>query len=514
MAPATRRLVLAGAVLAVTLLLVTSSVYMPRVRIQWGDAAAGEASNRELVRFDDRREAPPPEREAAEPRPEREAAEPPPTCMPAPTAPAATQRAETLSAAAAASEPLKASDLSLAQTHALFPLHDGSADRQFTLDYYKGVEERKTRFPNQNFAFAMQIVYPPFRIRAPQVDDPADLEEWARKPHQAEKLAETAQWCSGAGSTESALSARLCRERGPRDLIYYQHAFTSGSVDVFENVHVRRHECGWMATPEIARPLQAHEHPQYDKIASLDVPEGCAFQHWLDGILPKIVAALPVIRDPEVKLWVPGCPAGDNVLRLYRQVGIDPARLVQVRGPGVTARRFFSVCDIPGWHPILWRQMRELLGAPTFPKEGQQRTRVLYLPRGQDARNGRTVVNDKEVQDTVRAAAAKYGLEYGEFNARNYASVDALIADLASVRLMVGMHGGAFYNMMFAAAGLDVVEFVPSHVTFFLFHIMADMLGHRHWFLPTSGGTIPADKLGRILDRALASPPPPFDPDA
>ena len=56
---------------------------------------------------------------------------------------------------------------------------------------------------------------------------------------------------------------------------------------------------------------------------------------------------------------------------------------------------------------------------------------------------------------------------------------------------------------MFAPSGIDVVEFLPQSITFFLFHIISDMLGNRHWYLPVSDASVPVDKLSRILDRAL-----------
>ena len=390
-----------------------------------------------------------------------------------------------------------------AAENAMIALEEPVAERQLTVDYYRGVEARKAAFPQQNFVFAMEIVYPPFLIRAPNVDDPSDLVAWASKPHQAQYLAEAQRWCEGAGGSESELAKRLCAERGPNDLLYFQHPYVSGSIDVFDHVRVGPHECGWMATPKIATPLEAGAPTQYDKLASLDVPEGCAFQHFLDGVLPKIVAALPVIRDPEVKLWIPACPYGDFVGQLYEHLGIDRSRLVTVSGQ-VSVRRFYSVCDIPGWNPILWQQMRLALGAPVHVPAAE-RTRVVYLPRGDDARNGRPVQNDGDVRAAVQAAAERHGYQYAVFDRANMPTVADVIAFFRGARLIVGMHGGAFYNMMFAPAGLDVVEFIPHSVTFFLFHIMADMLGNRHWFLPSNEGSIPVDKLTRILDKALGT---------
>ena len=389
----------------------------------------------------------------------------------------------------------------LAKQNALIALEDPVAARQFTLDYYRGVEERQSRFPNQNFVFALQIQYPPFLVKPPLVDSEGDLASWAAKPHQSEQLRAGAQWCASTGQTESDLSRRLCAARGEYGLVYFQHPYTSGSVDVFDHVVVGPHECGWMATPEIARPATDTGAFEYDKLASLDVPEGCTFQHFMDGVLPKITAALPVLRDPEVKLWLPSCANWPMVSNLYRHLGLDASRFVSVTS-AVTARRFYSVCDVPGWNDILWRQMHRLLGAQV-DRPAAERTRVIYLPRGTDAHNGRPVLNDDAVRETVRAAAAKRGLEFVVFDREAAPDVPDLLALFGRARAVVGMHGGAFYNIMFAPSGIDVVEFLPQSITFFLFHIISDMLGNRHWYLPVSDASVPVDKLSRILDRAL-----------
>jgi hypothetical protein len=391
-----------------------------------------------------------------------------------------------------------------ASGHAVFALEEtAGAGRQFTLDYYKGVEDRRAHFPNHNFVFAVEMRYPPFLVRPPQVDDARDLAVWASKPHQAQVLQEATAWCAGAGGSESALARQLCADRGPHGLLYFQHAYVAGSIDVFDHVRVGPHECGWMATPKVVEPLPAAHPTEYDRLASLDVPEGCAFQHFLDGVLPKLVAAWPVLRDPAVQLWIPACGHSESVLQLYDHLGVDRARLVTVSG-AVNVRRFYSVCDVPGWHPILWRQMHAALRSGAVAAAAGERNVVIYLPRGRDAHNGRPVVNEAEVQAAVQAAAARHGLQFAVFERNTLPTVADVLAFFGRARLLVGMHGGALYNMMFAPAGLDIVEFVPNQVSFFLFHVMADMIGDRHWFLPTDDGTVPTDKLTRILDRALA----------
>ena len=390
----------------------------------------------------------------------------------------------------------------LTQAFALLPIESAVAPRIIHVDYGKEVRSRLAEYPAHTFVFAMHVSYPPFLMPWPNFLHDSDLQEFKRKEYTGKMLAETATFCSSPEAKADDLAQSLCARRTGSEYIYGGHSHVDGSVEILANVSFSPHECGWMTTPKNASPLNEGEKPDYDKVAFLDVPEGCSFQHFFDGVVPKMVQAMPLLSDEDIKLVLPGCAPYPMVTEFLRYFGISESRVIRPSSR-MSARLYYSFCDAPGWHPILWQQMQQIIRADTSVPLSQ-RKKIVYLQRNKGTHNGgRTVSNEAELISAIQRAAPGY--EVISFDSASYPTPEDTRAFFKDVRALVGPHGGAFYNMMWCGSDTAMIEFVPSRTHFFLFAQMANMLHQHHWFMAMpENGNINVDDVQTILQKELA----------
>lgn len=402
----------------------------------------------------------------------------------------------------------------LLSKYMLLPL-DPTQPMTVLVDYEHGPAARRERFPSHDFRASVRIAYPPFAIRLPYFVDDEVRRAYYEHSYIQERARATEAYC-GTDAASSPIGSALCARRHRDELIYADHAHIEGTLDIIRNVSFRSHECGWMASPDKVQPLEHGQQPEFDRLASLDVPEGCTFQHFMDGVLPKIVQAWPLLQDPSVKIMTPACSNWPMVNSLYAHIGIDAARLVSVRP--TSAREYYSLCDTPGWHPILWTEMKRMLRSDESVPVVQRR-KIVYLQRNANARNGgRRISNEAELIEVLKHQTRTRGLADGQsvelelvvFDSSQLPTVADNIAFFRDAAVIIGPHGGAFYNMMYCPRGTVVVEFLPRRTVFFLFAQMSSMLGHEHWYLPmgdAEANVMDVGLVGRLLDQALRSGP-------
>ena len=415
-------------------------------------------------------------------------------------------------------EPVSANpEEEVSKDFALLPL-DSAAPRVVTVDYGVGPRNWSALHPVHNPKFVMRVAYPPFAIRLPYFVNEDVRIDYYRLPYLAERQGLTKAYCdSQEGAPPKSIGKKLCTDRHRDEIIYYEHSHTEGSIEVIRDVRFRPHECGWMTTADKVQAFPGDHPTTYDKVASLDVPEGCSFQHFMDGVFPKIAQAMPLLRDPEVKLMTPACSNWPMVNKLYAHLGIASDRLVNMPGE-VTAREYYSFCDAPAWHPIIWNQMKQLLRTDeSVPVAG--RKKLVYLQRNANARNGgRKISNEKEFVELLEHQTRSRGLDGADafelelvtFDSSKLPEVQDNIDFFKDVAVLIGPHGGAFYNMMYCPPGTIVIEFIPRKTPFFLFAQMSSMLGHEHWYLPMGDeqeNAIDLEIVGQLLHQALRTGP-------
>lgn len=264
------------------------------------------------------------------------------------------------------------------------------------------------------------------------------------------------------------------------------------------------YECGWMSK---YRPfLPKHGLHEVNAIAPMVIPDGWSFQHFVDGTLPKIAQAYDVLRKHDVPVLIEA-PRDPITLQMIRKLGL---RHKIYAHPGYMARKLYFGCVAPPMHPVLWQRMSRLLGVD----RGAARLHVVWLRRSASSAHngGRMVLNNAEVESALRS---EYGHQFRVFSGSN--SLEESMLALAHARVVIGAHGGAFTNLLFAPNKTIVVEFMPvnqqgrsymPYAAMMTYH-QASMLSQPYWRIPvvspTSNFEVDVNQLLQLLRRV--SPP-------
>ena len=322
----------------------------------------------------------------------------------------------------------------------------------------------------------------------------------------------------------------------------------TGRVRVVSNgVIWRNHECSWKTSDDEFNRLDDDGRSAIyvnRTVCPLLVPDGHTFQHFVDGVLPKLVQLLteaPRLA-AAVDTFVVYRPRDAVISEMLNRVGVTRQRLMLVAPPTsgessplLEARRLVDTCVTPSVHPRLWRRASHLLLAcedrgnqdahrrTSCLRSDRQRTTnsdlcrsrrrlgdaetvdvrhterkftntsrslIVLLSRRWTRNGGRRLLNENAVFDYLvdrfgRQRVARFG------NGRvDLTTATALFSRAGAI---VGVHGGAFYNIILAPSGCVVVELMPlvtrpgqlaappRRLAHTIVWRMADALGHIYW---------------------------------
>ena len=228
-----------------------------------------------------------------------------------------------------------------------------------------------------------------------------------------------------------------------------------GVIRMFDNGSaLASYDCGWNSDIRQYGNRIFDVGAPFEIICPIMVPGGDSFQHFLDGVLPKIVQVLPFLRLSHVKLMLP--QARDPIIKeMLLRMNIPQDQLVEHRAGFVAVNRELNTCITPPLHPLLWQAARALLTPDLshVPEGHVNETDVLLLTRARHHNPGRNIVNFHAVTAFLRRRYAgrlrvfRGGYTLGESSAL-----------FGKVRLVIGVHGGAFYNIVFCRSGTTIVE--------------------------------------------------------
>jgi hypothetical protein len=152
---------------------------------------------------------------------------------------------------------------------------------------------------------------------------------------------------------------------------------------------------------------------------------------------------------------------------------------------------------------------------------------VILLSRRWGRNRGRRLLNEREIIDelnrrfgTSRVVLYPGRTDLGRSTVRDMRHLDLSTARrlFAAARLVVGVHGGAFYNVVMAPVNCNVVEImplvesggsdrsVPPGLAHTIVWRMSSALGHSYWRLyettssPHGDVTLPVERLRAVLD--------------
>jgi capsular polysaccharide biosynthesis protein len=207
-----------------------------------------------------------------------------------------------------------------------------------------------------------------------------------------------------------------------------------------------------------------------------------SYYHWVHDVMLRLAGILPRLP-ADVRFVVPA-----NLAPYQREclqaVGIEADRLVHYTGreEWIIERLYFSPpsaitgYDLPEADRWFRQRVREAYNvAPSKP------SRRIFITRR--ASRGRSITNETDVEAYLRPL----GFETIALEGLTFAQQVALFAE---AKIVVGSHGAGFTNILFANAGLQVVEcFEPGYVNT-CFWTMSEALNLRYAYF--MGRTVPA----------------------
>ena len=225
----------------------------------------------------------------------------------------------------------------------------------------------------------------------------------------------------------------------------------------------------------------------FEKLMPLIVPEGWSFQHFTDGTLPKLIQALPWILKENILVLLER-PRDKIIHSMLKHLQITNNIVWYSRGTVYGAKEMYFACKTPPVHPDLWQKARQLFVDSVISVPGpvvQDKIILLKRTRHNSANGGRMINNWGSI---VSLYAKKYGDKLIEYDASEH-NFESTVRLFSSARWIVGSHGGAIFNQLFAPKHTNIVEYMPVHADGSLYlrhgglmsYVFSVMLNQRHW---------------------------------
>eukprot|EP00747_Dinoflagellata_sp_TGD_P126165 gnl/TRDRNA2_/TRDRNA2_174252_c1_seq1.p1 gnl/TRDRNA2_/TRDRNA2_174252_c1~~gnl/TRDRNA2_/TRDRNA2_174252_c1_seq1.p1 ORF type:complete len:534 (+),score=86.40 gnl/TRDRNA2_/TRDRNA2_174252_c1_seq1:109-1710(+) len=213
--------------------------------------------------------------------------------------------------------------------------------------------------------------------------------------------------------------------------------------------------CG-AESPEELDLKAAEGHPQHF-LTPLNVPMGGWWDHFQDGVLPKLVMLLPFARDSIVVTDAWNRQTVKNIHELAKLFGVRVTTDFPKEGTPVN---ILWGCRFPGLHPIQFRRIRSIvlasLDLPDRRVQDVERCEVFYAKRNTpSALKGRFLSNEDQVITKLKDIFGERLWVY-VYDAKE-AFVD-IVRRMNSVCLAVGPHGSALHNYLYAAEDAPLIE--------------------------------------------------------
>ena len=228
-----------------------------------------------------------------------------------------------------------------------------------------------------------------------------------------------------------------------------------GVIRMFPNGRAHAsYDCGWNSDLRQYRKGVVGAEEGFAVMCPILVAGGSSFQHFVDGVLPKVVQVLPFLRHREVKL-VLHAPRDAIIWEILLRLNITKDQVVMHHSGTAAARHVLDTCITPPLHPLLWRTARALLAPDrdyvTAGHVGD--ADVVLLTRARHHNRGRNIVNFPAVVAFLRRRyARRLRVFRGGYTLRESSAM------FGKARLVIGVHGGAFYNVLFCRDDATVVE--------------------------------------------------------
>ncbi|KAK6185465.1 hypothetical protein SNE40_007692 [Patella caerulea] len=296
-----------------------------------------------------------------------------------------------------------------------------------------------------------------------------------------------------------------------------------GIVAVQENaVAYDKLDCGWknnLTDYEYTHNFEENNVNNYfsGTLCPLLIPDSFAFQHFIDGVLPKLMQVYDYVANSDVYFLIYK-PRDFLIYDFYDKLGISRDRLVFYDKKPMRVKTMINTCIAPPLHPTLWLSGREALGGSAYRLLPMNQTLVILIRRINTHNGGRMVLNSDQVEKVLKNRYGNNGVRIfsGGLNFKETVSL------FQSSRIIIGVHGGALYNIIFAPQQTSVIEIMPTlengqiqpqRLAHEIIWNQAQLLGQSYWRLPiqpelnnaVSNVNVDIDRLEVLLNKVDAA---------
>ncbi|KAJ5073607.1 hypothetical protein M0811_08444 [Anaeramoeba ignava] len=186
------------------------------------------------------------------------------------------------------------------------------------------------------------------------------------------------------------------------------------------------------------------------------------FQHWIDHFGCLIMDLRPLIKDKGWTIFVQ-YPSDEILLQLFDFIKKDLNVNIVYQSDSYSIHAEYALfpCTLPKENPRKFLDLKHFLLKSILETDHFQEyqdpnpEKIIYLPRVNNL-NGRNIVNSEEVVDYLKN---RYGENLVIFSHKEYPDLKDLVQLFSSAKVVVGLHGGAFYNIIFSLSHPVVIEF-------------------------------------------------------
>lgn len=224
--------------------------------------------------------------------------------------------------------------------------------------------------------------------------------------------------------------------------------------------------------------------------------------HWVTQFLPKLELADRVVGLHKIDhfLLSIGCAAFQE--ESLRRFGIDSAKIMMIDPTQLVEAEELVITSYPSENGTLSPWTAEFLHNDellknTCPKGRYSSSSAIFLDR--DPRHGkRHIQNRTEVMSMISAMGID-AVDCGDLSFAEQVSV------CANARLIIGIHGAAMVNMVFAPKGAQIIELLPRNHQIPCYKYLANACHHRYEsLLGCEPGPLPG--RARIPDADIIVP--------
>lgn len=229
---------------------------------------------------------------------------------------------------------------------------------------------------------------------------------------------------------------------------------------------------------------------------------GATFPHLIKDLLPRLVFALPLFeKDPSTKFLL---PEGSNKHLLLDLLDIDVSRVIYV-GKGPDYKMSLYNADFPVIYfaeeiilPSCWpgpqttgHYSKEMYHnarkriVQTLPAHNDTNDLIIYATRTGGYNNARRIRNEQELLIQLRKA---FGSRLVEFIGVDHTLKESFSL-FSRAQVILGPHGGAFYNIIASRPGTWVFEFSPDDYGRDEVRLLSAKLGLEHFRVLKEGMT-------------------------